>query len=352
MTFASQINRKSGRECQIRFVSKRAPMIRLLMSIFVLGVLLSGTAARACDISRPIVFAGLDWDSVGFHNAVARRILETGYDCKTDVIPGSTIPLLQGVARGDIDVAMEVWKDAAAEVWLRALAKNQVVEVGINFPDALQGWYVPRYVVEAHPDLKSVGDLVKYKALFKDAEEPAKGRFYNCVAGWACEVVNTNKLRAYKLEPHFTNFRPGTGVALAAAIGGAFLKREPILAYYWGPTWVLGAYDLVKLQEPAWNDTDWKGISTNADYPRAVDYPAVTVWIGANAKFVKAAPTVTTFLSNYRTSAALVNEALANMRETNTNDNAAALRFLKTQPQLWTTWVPADVAAKVQAALK
>jgi glycine betaine/proline transport system substrate-binding protein len=324
----------------------------LIMSWFLLCGLLGGHGAQACELDRPVMFAGLDWDSVGFHNAIARKILEAGYGCKTDALPGSTIPLLQGVAQGDIDVAMEIWKDAAAEVWQRALAKQQVVELGVNFPDAMQGWYVPRYVTEAHPDLKSVADLARYKNLFTDAEEPGKGRFYNCVAGWACEVVNTNKLRAYKLEQHFTNFRPGTGTALAAAIAGAHLKREPIVAYYWGPTWVLGAHNMVKLQEPAWNATDWAGISASADYPRAVDFPVTEVWIGANAKFAKAAPGITAFLAKYRTSAALVSEALSYMRAQNADEATAAIRFLKTQPQLWTAWVPADVAAKVQASLK
>ncbi len=316
----------------------------------VLGLMFT-PQVRACEVNRPIIFAGLDWDSVGFHNAVARRILEAGYDCKTDAIPGSTIPMLQGVAQGDIDIAMEIWKDAVTEVWQRALARGQVTEIGVNFPDAVQGWYIPRYVAEAHPDLKSVSDLARYKKIFADPEEPGKGRFYNCVAGWSCEVVNTNKLRAYKLSADFTNFRPGTGTALSAAIAGATLKREPILAYYWGPTWVLGAYDLVKLQEPAWNEADWKGLATTPDYPVAVDYPVVEVWIGANAKFAKSAPEITAFLAKYRTSAALINEALGYMRTTKGDDSKAAIRFLKTQPRLWTTWVPAEVAAKVQTSI-
>jgi glycine betaine/proline transport system substrate-binding protein len=313
--------------------------------------LMTGTAAQACELNRPIVFAGLDWDSVGFHNAVARHILEVGYGCRTDVIPGSTIPLLQGVAQGDIDVAMEVWKDAVTEVWQRAMTRGQVTEIGINFPDAVQGWYVPRYVTTAHPELQSVRDLAKFKALFIDPEEPAKGRFYNCVAGWACEVVNTNKLQAYGLAAHFTNFRPGTGTALAAAISGAWLRKEPIVAYYWGPTWVLGAYDMVKLQEPAWNDQDWKGIAASAVYPRPVDFPVVEVWIGANAKFAKSAPQTTAFLAKYRTSGKMVSDALAFMRATNATEKQAALNFLRTQRDVWTGWVPADIAARVQASL-
>ncbi|MDX2144783.1 MAG: ABC transporter substrate-binding protein [Rhodospirillaceae bacterium] len=327
----------------------------ILRCIVVVAALQSSPVA-ACELDRPIVFAGLDWDSVGFHNAVARAILEKGYGCRTDVIPGTTIPLIQGAAQGQIDIVMEIWKDAVTEVWQRALARGQVVEVGVNFPDAVQGWYVPRYLVEGDaapaPDLKSVSDLVRYKDLFRDPEEPGKGRFYNCAAGWACEIVNSNKLVAYGLTAHFTNFRPGTGTALAAAIAGAYKQVEPILAYYWGPTWVMGAHDLVKLAEPAWNETDWRGIAASADYPRPVDFPVVEVWIGANAGFAAAAPEVMGFLSKYRTSAALVSAALAHMRETGADDAAAATWFLKTYPEVWTAWLNDDIALRVQASLR
>lgn len=308
--------------------------------------------AAACDLNRPIVFAGLDWDSAAFHNAVAQFVLEQGYGCKTEVVPGVTIPLLQGVAQGDIDIAMEVWRDAVTEVWQRALKRGQAVEVGVNFPDAVQGWYVPRYVVEGPAsDLKSVADLKRYKALFADPEEPAKGRFYNCVAGWSCENINTNKLRAYGLDGDFTNVRPGSGAALAAAINGAALRKEPVVFYYWSPTWLLGAHDFVQLEEPPWNDADWTGLAADPAYPRAVAYPKVEVAIGVNAEFAKRAPGIVAVLKNYRTSAALVAEALAFMHTTGVDETAAAHRFLKDHRDVWTPWVDPAAAAKIAAAL-
>ena len=331
------------------------------MRYFVLiCMLLVPTVASACEVSRPVVFAGLDWESAAFHNAVARFILENGYDCETDALPGSTIPMMQGVAQGDIDIAMEVWKDNVTDVWMRALSRGQVKELGVNFPDAVQGWYVPRYLVDGDsarniaplaPGLKSVSDLPAYKGIFADPEEPGRGRFYNCVAGWNCEVVNSAKLKAYGLEDDYTNFRPGTGAALAAAIGGAYLRGEPILAYYWAPTWVLGKYDLVQLDEPAWNEVDWDGLNSDPDYPRAVAYPVVPVWVGVNAAFAKEAPKLVQFLTAYETTAALVNEALAYMRDHNVEAKDAARHFLSKHPEIWTGWVAGDVAARVQAAL-
>ncbi|NIR98930.1 MAG: ABC transporter substrate-binding protein, partial [Gammaproteobacteria bacterium] len=183
----------------------------LLMTLTPVGAV----QAAECEVSRPVKFAGLDWQSNAFHVEVARFIMEKGYGCSTDSIPGSTIPLLQGMARGDLDVTMELWRDNVEEAWAKIRKANQAEILGVNFPDAIQGWFVPRYLVEGSgakaPGLKAVSDLPKYKQLFRDPEEPSKGRFYNCILGWGCEVINTNKLKGYGLLSDYTNFRPGTG---------------------------------------------------------------------------------------------------------------------------------------------
>lgn len=315
----------------------------------------SATAVHACDVDRPVVFAGLDWQSNAFHTEVARFILEQGYDCETDVLPGTTIPLLQGVAQGDIDIVMEVWKDNVTEVWNRGLRRRQVVEVGTNFPDAVQGWYVPRYLVEGEaapaPNLKKVDDLVSYKALFTDPEEPDKGRFYNCIAGWNCEVINSAKLKAYGLEAHFTNFRPGTGAALAAAIASAYAREQPIVTYYWGPTWVLGKYDMVMLEEPVFDPDVFNALATDPAPESATAYPVVEVVIGANRRFSEQAPQIVAFLKNYETDAALVSEALAYMEDTGGQPENAARHFLETRQDVWSNWVDEATRTKVAASL-
>lgn len=327
--------------------------MRVLSLIFIF--LLSMTPASACDVNRPVVFAGLDWQSNAFHTAVAQFILEAGHDCQTDVLPGTTIPLLQGVAQGDIDIVMEVWKDNVTEVWNRGLRRKQVIEVGTNFPDAVQGWYIPRYMVDGDeavaPGLVSVTDLPTHKALFTDPEEPDKGRFYNCIAGWNCEVINSAKLKAYGLEADFTNFRPGTGAALAAAIASSYIRKKPIVTYYWGPTWVLGKYDMVMLEEPPFDADVFADLAINPDPVAATAYPIVEVAIGANRKFAEEAPSIIAFLTRYQTDAALVSAALAYMEETGGQAEDAAHHFLRTRSDVWTAWVDAPIVAKVSATL-
>jgi glycine betaine/proline transport system substrate-binding protein len=332
--------------------------------VFVIGFGLAGSAALAqaprCEFDGKIVFAGLDWDSNAFHTALAQRIVRDGYGCAVDTIPGATIPLINGMARGDIQVIMEIWKSNQPPSWTDGVASGKLVEVGVNFPDAVQGWFVPKYLVQGPqapaPGLKSVADLPKYKALFADPEEPAKGRFLNCPAGWQCELFNSKKIAAYGVSGSFTNFRPGTGAALDAAITSAVKRRRPVLFYYWGPTWLLGQLgdQLVMLHEPPYDAAVWQALSDakNVDEVKAATaYPTVQVVIGARRDFLDQAPELHRFLAAYRTSGKLVSQALAYMQQTTGSADDAARHFLQARADVWTAWVPPAVAARVKSKL-
>lgn len=310
-----------------------------------------------CEIDQPVRIAGLDWASNRFHAAVTAFILKHGYGCASDTLPGTTIPLLTGLARGDLDIMMEVWKDQLTEAWEKAEKAGDVALLGINYPDAVQGWFVPRYLVEgdAAPakGLVHIRDLPKFTALFRDPEEPGKGRFYNCKLGWDCETINTKKLAAYGLDAHFTNFRPGSGAALSAAIASAYKRKKPILYYYWGPTWIMAKYDSVMLAEPAYDPDIWSALAASDKPEQATAYPVVAVYTGANSGFIKQAPAIAEFLRRYRTSNRLVSDALLYMQEhKSAGERGAAIHFLRNHTALWSKWVPSEVAQRITAALK
>jgi glycine betaine/proline transport system substrate-binding protein len=313
--------------------------------------------ADGCELDRPVRIAGLDWDSNRFHAAVAAFILEHGYGCKTEILPGTTIPLLTGLGRGDLDIMMEVWKEQLTEAWEKAEKSGKVKLLGVNYPDAVQGWFVPRYLVEGEnapaKGLRSVADLPRYKTLFRDPEEPDKGRFYNCKLGWDCETINTKKLAAYGLNDHYVNFRTGSGAALSAAIASAYRRKKPILYYYWGPTWVMAKYDAVQLKEPEYDADVWARMKSTDRPAQATAYPEVTVYTGANTEFVKQAPRLVAFLNRYRTSNKIVSEALLYLQEKpSAGDPGAARHFLRTREDIWSQWVPGGVAERIRAALQ
>lgn len=325
-------------------------------------------AARAQDcfgLGRPVVFGDLDWESAQVANWIARLILEAGFGCETDAIPGTVVPIYQGAVRGDIDVIMEVWTDNVPDLWTEAVAAGVVEQAGVAFDDAVQGWFVPRYLVEGDPErgiepaapgLRSVFDLADHAALFRDPERPELGRFYNCVIGWQCELVNTVKLHAYGLDDDFTNFRSGTGVALAAALEGAYRRGDPWVGYYWGPTWVLGELDLYMLEEPPYDPECWAEFTARVEEPeaatRACAYPASTAVVALGSRFKDEAPEeVRRFLEEYRGSSGMLSRALAYMHATDAEPREAANHFLLTEPEVWSAWLEPETAARVVAAL-
>jgi glycine betaine/proline transport system substrate-binding protein len=300
-----------------------------------------------------IVFSDPGWDSAQVHSRVAAFIIENGMGYSIDYIPGETIPLFQGLARGDIDVTMEIWVENQQEAYDKAIAAGQVVDLGSNFPDSWQGWLVPTYVIKGDPargikpmapDLKSVSDLPKYAKLFKDVEDPIKGRFYSCIAGWECEKINEKKFAAYGLNDTYNIFLPGSGAALVTSLAAAYKKGEPWFGYYWAPTWVLGLYDMTPLEEPAYDPKVFKSTANCA-------YPSVAVNIAVNSNMMKKAPDVVDFLKKYETTQAMANKFLSYMQENEADTQAAAIWFLENYEDVWTGWVSAKVASKVKKAM-
>ena len=72
---------------------------------------------EATKEKREIVFGGLNWDSALVQNGVARYIVEHGYGYPTSQIEGATLPLFQGLRKGDIDLTMEIWLPNQDTAW-------------------------------------------------------------------------------------------------------------------------------------------------------------------------------------------------------------------------------------------
>lgn len=297
-------------------------------------------------------FADAGWDSIKFHNAVAMFILQNGMGYKTEEVSGTTPLTYQALKKGDIDIYMETWSDNLV-TYKEDVANGSVLELSMNFDDNAQGLYVPRYVIQGDPtrniqakapDLKTVEDLKKYKAVFADPESPGKGRIYGAIPGWEVDKILYNKYVNNGFEKDFTYFRPGSDAALAAVFTRAYEKGEAVVGYYWSPTWLTGKYDLVRLQDTPYDKATFKDGKG--------DFPAVPVTVAATKAIAQKAPEAVDFLKKYKTSSLITAKALAHMSETKASYADTAKWFLQTNEALWTKWVTTQQAEKVKAALK
>lgn len=61
--------------------------------------------------------------------------------------------------------------------------------------------------------------------------------------GWEITEIMEKKVAAYGLDQYYNYFVSGSDAILNTAMTSAWDKQEPIVAYYWEPTWLLGMYD-------------------------------------------------------------------------------------------------------------
>lgn len=340
---------------------------RHLLAASAAALLMSAGSAQAatatpqwCAGGAPVKFAGVTWESAQFFTEIARFIVANGYGCQTESVTGSTAVTESALVSNDLQVWVEQWD--RTNVIKKGRSDGKIDLVGnILAGGTREGWFVPDYVVNGDakrgikpmaPDLKSVADLPKYKDLFKDDEDPSRGRFLNCPTGWDCERINNQKFKAYKLAATYTNFRPGTGGALDATIASAYERGKPILFYYWSPAGLMGKYKFVQLQEPEFTEKCWKSVqNTTTDDVCGTVTPSFKLTIGVSTPFIKGAPDVIAFFEKLSVPADIVNRAITEMGERKVGGAVLAKEFLQKNKALWQQWVPADVAGKVEAKL-
>lgn len=322
-------------------------MKRLLLIFFSLLLLFStGCQQEAVEQKRPIIIGEGDWDSNAFHDQVINYIIEHGYHQKTEIVTADTAVLIASMKTKDIDLSAELWSDNVP-TYAEDIQNNVYQELSTNFDDNNQGLYIPRYLIEGDnapaKGLNTVKDLKDYKDLFPDPENPEKGIIYGGPEGWKATEFLHNKMKVYGLDQYYS-FKPiDSNATLSATLTSAYEKKEAWLGYNWEPTWIMGLYDMVLLEDEAYSIKNWdKGIGS---------FPQVKVTVVAIPEFVQDFPDIADFLSHYQTSSALTSQALAYMQENEAEADQAAIWFLQEHPEIWKEWVPADVAQKIEAAL-
>ena len=300
-----------------------------------------------------IVFAGLNWDSAQFANSVARLIIEGGYEYPTHSPYGSSVPLFQSLRKGDVHVYMEGWLPNLQELYDKAVAERQIADLGLYFGDAVQGWFVPRYVIEGDPargieavapDLRTVDDLERYSQLFPSREQPGIGRFIGGSSGWASYKIDCMKLKAYRLDDNYAQITSGSEAALFATLDTAYEKGEPILTYMYEPSWPIARFDLVQIAEPDFSEDVWRR-------NKGVAFPLTQVRKLVHTDLQTQAPDVIEFLGNVSLTSEEISRVLKNMKEQNLSPEEAARAWVAENEAVWSGWVSPGVAAKVTQAL-
>ena len=131
----------------------------ILSALIVLGFASFGTVANAkCG---KLVIAEQNWASAELMANVDKIILEKGYGCEVELIPGSTMPTFTSMNdKGTPDMNPEQWANAVYEPLKVAVSEKRIVVANKAPITGLgEGWWITPATVEKHPEIKGMTAL-------------------------------------------------------------------------------------------------------------------------------------------------------------------------------------------------
>lgn len=317
----------------------------ITVSAIALSASLGATAAFA-DCGE-VSITDMNWASSQVVTAVSKFIMEQGYGCAVTAVPSATVTAVASMAETNKpDIATEIWLNSAA-AYPGLVEEGKVVTVANILSDGgEEGWYIPAYLAEAHPELASIDGILANPEL-------VGARFHNCPVGWGCRVANDNMKVAFGLEAAGVEvFDHGSGETLATSIASAYADKKPWFGYYWAPTAILGKYPMVQVDLGPHNaEIHTCNQTPDCASPQKSSYPAATVLTAITTTFAEQEPEIVELMKNVSFTNAQMGEVLAWKEDTNSSSEEAAVYFLINYKDVWAGWLSDGAKGKLSAVL-
>jgi glycine betaine/proline transport system substrate-binding protein len=190
---------------------------------------------------------------------VVKNLLESKLHCTVKITQIAEIPVYQALKAGKVDAVLEDWQHTAQYKQYETQLKV-AQDAGSNGVTGHIGWYVPTYVVQAHPEMKTWKGLLKDWALFKTAESGGQGELLD---GDPSYVTNDASLIS-TLKLNLKVVYAGGEASQITQVKQAYAQKKPILFYWYTPQWLNAQLKLTEVMLPARTpncDTNLKKVS-------------------------------------------------------------------------------------------
>lgn len=225
------------------------------------------------------------WTASAIESEIMKQLIESQLCQQAEIVDIDENSMFQGMADGKVDFVTELWPSGVVADEQAFIDDGSVVEVGPLGTTGQIGWFVPKYVIDEHPEAATWEGLKDpaIAKLFATAETGDEGRF-----------LGTDPSYSQLDEPLIENLGlpfqvsfSGSEAATVAELDTAVSKKEPIIMYWWTPTAAAGKYDLVPVTLPDYTDGCADDTATVA-----CGYPADPLQKVASAKLKDKAPKV------------------------------------------------------------
>ena len=248
----------------------RTPLGRLTSTLLgAMGALLLAPFGLAQAEDDTVRFGTPQWPGATVKSEVARQLLDTlGY--RTSLREASSSIILEGMASGDLDVNMALWRPSQSGMLDPRLAAGELVEVVKNIDGARFQLAVPEYVWDA--GVHSMADLAEHAERFDHT-------FYGIEPGNVGNELMQNAIDdgTYGLDDWQVAASSVTG--MMSQVASDIRNGQWIAFLGWEPHWMNVDFDIRYLKDPEnlWGDAS--SVSTVVASDFAERHPNVIAFL-------------------------------------------------------------------------
>jgi glycine betaine/proline transport system substrate-binding protein len=313
-------------------------------------IVVAGLVLAACGSStKKVAAAGSGgsvtlavnpWDGSAADAEVAKDVLEKQLGVTVKIVDIDENAVWAGLDSGQIDANLEVWPSGHAnDIKTYISDKKSVINAGLLGPTGKIGWYIPKYVADAHPEYTSYQGLSSPAAAkyFATAETGSKGQFLLGDPSY----VSYDEQIIKNLNLPFKVVVGGGEAALITALGTAFKDKSALLFYFYQPQWANAKYALVAVKLPAVTpQCDASRLGQGKDGKYNCDYPTDPLLKAVSAQLQTKNPKVFQFLQKMKWTGENQNLVTSYKNADGMTMEAAAQKWVDANSSVWKAWLP------------
>lgn len=273
------------------------------------AVLLTALLTVACGPKtdeKKIDIAYVNWsEGIAMTNLAKVIFEEQGY--RVNLLNADLAPVFASLSQKKADVFLDVWLPVTMADYITQYG-DKLETLGTVYDNARIGLVVPEYVT-----INSIEELNQVRARFK-------GEIVGIDAGAGIMKATDKAIPDYGLDYKLLT---SSGPAMTASLKKAIDKKEWVVVTGWTPHWMFDRFDLKILADP-------KGIYGGAEKIQ------VLAWKGFSEKD----PFAARLLNNMHLTDAQISSLMAALEEPGINETDAARKWLETNRDVVSNWLP------------
>jgi glycine betaine/proline transport system substrate-binding protein len=205
----------------------------------------TGDTSGASQDCGTVVLNEQAWAGSTANTYIAKNVLEDRLGCTIEITKIAEIPVYQAMADGKVDAVLEDWQHVDQYKQYVDKAKTVVMGGPLGVEGHI-GWFIPKYLMDEHPEFKTWSGLKGEEDLFKTAESGSQGMFL----GGDPSYVQKDQELIKALGLNFKHVTAGAEPAQVARWSQLYKQKKPVIFYWYTPQYLNQQYDLAEVGLP------------------------------------------------------------------------------------------------------